>query len=113
MKWLQLPALLVVAAVMLVSLSSCGDSGATVTIEEFKFVPDRVNIKAGQTVTWENEDRRSHQVMSGLPPVMTDEFMSPPLEAGDTWTHMFEKPGEYPYHDMKVPGVTGWVEVEE
>lgn len=104
-----LPALVLILSL---AVSSCG-GGATVKIGDLKLEPDTITIKAAETVTWKNEDRRSHQIMSGLPPVMTDEYMSPVLEPGDSWSHTFEKPGEYAYHDMKIPGLVGWVDVEE
>lgn len=106
-------------AVILISLlaatalfSSCG-GGATVTMKELKFEPDVVTIKKGETVTWENEDRRERQIMSGHPPVMTDEYMSPVLKTGERWSFSFDRLGEYPYHDMKIPGLLGRIVVEE
>lgn len=93
-------------------LTSCGDEGATVTIKDFSFEPETVTIKAGETVTWVNEDRRNHMVMSGAPPVMTDQFMSPALQKGDSWSYTFEEAGEYPYHSM-TGSFLGRVIVEE
>ncbi len=95
-------------------LSGCGDTaGATVTLKDLSFEPDAVTIKKGESVTWKNEDRRNRQIMSGAPPVMTGEFMSPVLETGQSWTHTFDKAGEFPYHDMKIPNQLGRVIVEE
>lgn len=91
--------------------ASCGD-GVTIVIEDLSFEPSEVTIKAGETVTWKNEDRRSHQIMSGAPPIMTDDFVSPNLASGDSWSHTFEEPGEYPFHSM-TGGILGWVYVEE
>jgi len=93
-------------------LLSCG-GGATVTMKELKFEPDSITIKKGEKVTWNNEDRRDRQIMSGHPPVMTDEFMSPVLKTGESWSFTFDKPGEYAYHDMKIPGLLGSIIVEE
>ncbi len=108
-----MPVLLVgLCLLLLFGIVSCGDSGATVTIKDFKFEPETVTIKAGETVTWVNEDRREHQVMSGAPPVMTDLFMSPKLAKGDSWSYTFEEPGEYPYHSM-TGSFLGTVIVEE
>lgn len=90
--------------------SSCG-GGAEIVIRDLSFEPAELTIKAGDSVTWKNEDRRSHQIMSGAPPVMTEDFVSPLLQSGDTWSHTFEDPGEYPYHSM-TGGLIGWVYVE-
>ncbi len=105
---LALVTLLAMAAIV---VSSCG-GGATVIIKDFHFEPQTVTIKAGETVTWKNEDRRNHQVMSGAPPVMTDLFMSPDLKKGDSWSYTFEEPGTYPYHSM-TGAFLGEVVVEE
>lgn len=100
------------AAALLLYAAACG-GGDIITMKELKFEPDTVTIKKGQSVTWKNEDRRSRQVMSGAPPVMTDAFMSPVLEKGESWTHTFSEKGEHPYHDMRIPGQAGRVIVEE
>jgi len=103
--------LLLALAILMVSLA-CG-AGATIVMRELSFEPDTVTIQAGESVTWKNEDRRSRQIMSGAPPAMTDEFMSPVLEKGQEWSRTFDQPGEYPYHDMRIPGLLGRVIVEE
>jgi len=100
-------------AILAMALSACGSSGGKVTLQDFKFAPETVTIKKGQSVTWTNEDRRSRQVMSGAPPVMTAQFMSPMLEKGQSFTFTFDTIGEFPYHDMVIPGATGTVIVEE
>jgi plastocyanin len=102
-----------VAAILLVTvvMASCGEE-TTIVITDLEFDPAEVTIKAGETVTWKNEDRRSHQIMSGAPPVMTDDFVSPNLKAGESWSYTFEEPGEYAFHSM-TGGVLGWIYVEE
>jgi len=100
------------AAALLLYAAACG-GGASITMKELTFEPETVTISKGQSVTWKNEDRRSRQVMSGAPPVMTGDFMSPVLEKGESWTHTFSEKGEHPYHDMRIPGQMGRVIVEE
>jgi plastocyanin len=103
--------LLVLMISVILMFSSCG-GGATVKIkDDFSFDPQTVTIKAGETVTWKNEDSREHVVMSGAPPVMTDLFMSPSLAKGDSWSYTFEEAGDYPYHSM-TGSFTGEVIVE-
>ena len=105
-------AVLAVTALLLVP-AACGSSGATITMKELAFEPSTVTIKKGQSVTWNNEDRRDRQIMSGHPPIMTDDFMSPVLKTGESWSFTFDKTGEYPFHDMMIPGLLGSVVVEE
>ncbi len=103
-----------VALLSIMAVSSCGGpDGATVTMKNLAFEPDAVTIKKGRTVTWQNDDRRIRQIMSGEPPVMTDDFMSPPLDPGQSWSFTFNTTGEFPFHDMKIPGIVGRVIVEE
>ena len=109
--WRSSAILVLVAAL---SLLGCGGSGgATVTLRDLTIDPHTVTIKKGESVTWNNEDRRIRQIMSGAPPVMTDDFMSPELDTGQSWSHTFDQAGEFPYHDMKIPGQLGTVIVEE
>jgi plastocyanin len=108
----RLGAAAMVLALVLVT-SGCGGGGATVTLKDLGFSPDAVSVKKGEAVTWKNEDRRSRQVMSGAPPVMTGDFMSPVIEPGQSWSHTFDDAGEFPYHDMKIPNQLGRVIVEE
>ena len=99
-------------SLIVTAAASCG-GGTTVTMKELKFEPDAVTIKKGESVTWKNEDRRDREIMSGHPPLMTDEFMSPVLKKGESWSFTFDEVGEHPYHDMKVPGLLGRVVVED
>jgi len=94
-------------------LTSCGTGGAKVIMKNLSFDPVEVTIKKGETVTWTNEDKRSRQVMSGAPPVMTDDFMSPVLQSGESWSFTFNEPGDYPYHDMRIPNQLARIVVEE
>lgn len=102
---------LILAVLVVLAISACGGDAATIVIQDLSFEPVEVTIEAGEAVTWKNEDRRTHQIMSGAPPVMTDDFMSPLLQSGDSWSYTFEEPGDYPYHSM-TGGLLGWVHVE-
>ena len=70
------------------------DSGkvAAVSIKGFKFVPNEVNIKVGETVVWTNEDSAPHTVESSDGTLKSDE-----LSKGDTYSHTFTKAGRYDY----------------
>lgn len=94
-------------------LSACGSGASTVSLKDLSFQPDVLTIKKGDTVIWKNEDRRIRQIMSGAPPVMTDDFISPEIDTGQSWSHTFDEVGEFPYHDMKIPNQLGRIIVEE
>jgi len=105
--------LLALGVVVVFTMSSCGSAATTVTLKDLSFQPDVVTIKKGDSVIWKNEDRRIRQIMSGAPPMMTDDFMSPEIDAGESWSHTFDEAGEFPYHDMNIPNQLGRVIVKD
>jgi plastocyanin len=81
---------------------------AEVRIKDYKFVPEKVTVKAGETVKWVNDEKRaSHSIWfkaEGLPE-------SERMLNGDSWERKFEKPGTYPYTCGPHPEMKGVVEV--
>ena len=78
-----------------------------VTMKDIKFNPDSLKVKAGQTVTWTNDDSVGHDVTA-------DGFNSGGagnIEPGKTFTHKFAKAGSYPYVCSVHPGMEGTVKV--
>jgi plastocyanin len=64
----------------------------TATIEGFAFLPGDLEVAAGTTVTWTNNDSAPHTVTA------TDgSFQSGTLEQGDTFSYTFETAGEFSY----------------
>lgn len=63
-----------------------------------KFNPSVLTIKVGEAVTWINDDDRGHPVAS-IPGQGTNdkELFSQPIAPGKSWSHTFQKAGEYPY----------------
>lgn len=86
----------------------------TVTVTASGFEPKTITIKAGDTVTWMNNDTKTHNVSSDPHPIHTTyttlnlgNFM-----AGKTTTLTFPNKGTYQYHDHLFPSFTGTVVVE-
>ena len=82
--------------------------GAQVTMKDIKFNPSTVNIKAGDTVTWTNDDSVAHDVTG-------DGFKSGSpggLQGGDTFEHKFAKAGTFKYECTVHQGMTGEVVVK-
>ena len=76
------------------------------------FIPSEVTIKVGATVTWSNDDSAAHTVTSGTPTDGPDStFDSSLFMAGTTFTHTFDKAGEYNYFCMVHPWMTGKIQV--
>lgn len=78
-----------------------------VAIRGFKFVPAEVNIKAGETVVWTNEDSAPHTVESSDGTLKSDE-----LSKGDTYSYTFAKSGKYDYICGIHPSMKGAVTVQ-
>lgn len=57
------------------------------------FEPARVDVAAGDTVTWVNGDEEPHWVLSRRPEVID----SGALEGGNSFATVFDTPGTYAY----------------
>jgi plastocyanin len=83
-----------------------------VTIDGNGFTPATISIKKGQTVTWSNQDRRSHQVTADQPNVLQLDSQEA-LATGDGYSFTFESAGSFSYHDpLSSTGFKGTVIVE-
>ncbi len=100
----------------LAMLGACGDddgggSDATgpnqVTIEDFSFQPERIEVDAGTEVTWTNEDDFAHTVTA-----RDDAFESGELEGGDQFRQTFDEPSEFAYFCSIHNSMTGTVIVK-
>lgn len=80
---------------------------AEVKIDQFAFVPQRITVKAGTTVTWINEDDAPHTIASS-----SKLFKSKALDTGDKFPFTFTAPGTYAYFCSVHPHMTGTVVVE-
>jgi amicyanin len=81
---------------------------AEVSMKDIKFDPSEVTIKAGDTVTWTNDDSVGHDVTG-------DDFKSGEpgaLQNGDTFEHKFDKAGTFDYVCTVHPGMKGSVVVQ-
>jgi plastocyanin len=81
--------------------------GPQVLMKDIKFNPKSLKVKAGQTVTWTNDDSVGHDVTA-------DGFNSGGagnIEPGKTLTHKFAKAGTYKYVCSVHPGMEGTVKV--
>jgi len=70
------------------------NSPNAVEIKDFAFNPSEITIKAGETVTWTNGDSAPHTITSDS----GTELASDPINNGQSYSHTFDKAGEYDYH---------------
>jgi amicyanin len=78
-----------------------------VKIDNFTFNPPRVTVKAGTTVTWENEDDIPHAVTA-----TKAQFKSKVLDTEEKFSFTFTMPGVYEYFCALHPHMTGTIVVE-
>jgi len=85
--------------------AAAGESA--VEIANFAFSPDSVEVAAGSTVTWTNNDSTAHTVTAD-----DGSFDSGNLDSGATFSQKFDTPGTYTYHCAIHPNMTGTITVK-
>ncbi len=65
-------------------------------MRDYDFVPITVQVKAGDTVTWVNDDVADHWVVSA--PASPEPFDLGRQRPGTTVSHRYTAPGSYPYY---------------
>lgn len=93
----------------LFSICAAAQQTVVVTIAEYKYTPAEVRIKAGDTVKWvNNEKRTSHSVLFSAENGLESERMFP----GEVWERRFPIPGRYEYTCGPHPEMKGVVHVD-
>jgi plastocyanin len=81
------------------------------TIKVFQFQPTAIEVRAGMTVTWTNEDNIDHTVTSGTPETPVGNFDSGGFGRGRSFSAIFHTPGEYAYFCARHKSMRGTVKV--
>ena len=77
------------------------------------YIPATLNISAGATVIWENNDAAAHLATSGTPDGGPDGvFDSGMIMGGATYEYEFSETGEFVYYCLVHPWMVGTVVVE-
>lgn len=71
------------------------DDQVEVTVSKSRYLPSTLEIDAGTTVTWVNEDVLPHTATATTPEV---HFDSGYMALDDAFAYTFDEPGEYPYY---------------
>lgn len=82
---------------------------AVVSIDNFTFSPPELTVAAGTRITWTNNDDIPHLVVDADNP---KEAKSPPLDTGDSFSRVFDKPGTYHYFCALHPHMQGTIVVQ-
>jgi plastocyanin len=99
---MRLRAAFAALAVAAAATASAAGERHTVVIEGMKFVPERLEVRAGDTVTWTNRDVVPHTVTSAAARVESGD-----LGPGGTWTMTAARKGEIRYVCRLHPGMRG------
>ena len=100
-------AVVLLGAASAVAAQPAPAADAEVEIDQFAFIPQRITVKAGTTVTWINEDDTPHTVASS-----SKLFKSKALDTQDKFSFTFTTPGTFAYFCSLHPHMTGVVVVE-
>ena len=106
-----IPILLLWLAVASPGLVAGGDADGRVVIKDFKFLPQHITIRKGQTVTWENREKRQYHSVwfETLGEAEPEDYLFPE----DRHERSFNEPGKFPYRCGPHPEMTGSVTVTE
>jgi plastocyanin len=95
--------------------TAAGDTSMTASkasikagIKSLAFQPNRIEITAGTTVTWTNNDPLEHSVTA-----VDRSFDSGLIKSGGTWRYTFTRPGTYQFYCQPHPFMKGVVIVKE
>ncbi len=93
----------------LVSVCALAQQTVEVKIQDYKFLPAEVRIKAGDTVKWTNmEKRTSHSVLFPAENGLESERLFP----GESWQRTFAARGSYSYRCGPHEEMKGAIHVE-
>ena len=91
-----------------------GSGGTTVTMKNIQFQPNQITVKAGDTITFRNDEAVPHDVKKDKGP--GPDFESGPqggMNEGDTFKLTLKKPGRYDYIcRVHAPGMSGTITVK-
>jgi len=84
-----------------------GARGTAVAMDGVSFVPERITVKVGQTVTWTNKDPFPHDVRAA-----DASFVSGEIAPDASWQYRATAAGRFPYTCTLHPGMDGVLIVE-
>lgn len=102
--------------IVLLTLLSCGvfaggESGNLVIIQDYKFIPQHITISKGQTLVWENREKRQYHSVwfEALGEEEPEDYLFPE----DIYQRNFPETGKFDYRCGPHPEMTGTVTVIE
>lgn len=107
MKWQLLLAVFITA--LSCRTATASEETPLVIIEKYQFIPQEITVKRGQSVRWENREKRQyHNVwFEALGETEPADYLFP----DDSYERTFEQAGTFPYRCGPHPEMTGTVHV--
>ena len=102
---------LLAISLTLLSQNAFSAENPLVTIKDFKFIPQEITIKRGQTVRWENQEKRQYHSVwfEALGEEEPEDYLFP----DDSYEREFKQAGAFPYRCGPHPEMTGTVKVTD
>ena len=93
------------------SVAVAGDEVVLVVIKDFKFIPQDVRIKPGQTIRWENQEKRQYHSVwfEALGEEEPEDYLFP----DDSYERRFDATGSFTYRCGPHPEMIGSITVAE
>lgn len=106
--------LIIVGLILLLGSSALfagSDDVVVVIIRDYKFIPAQVTIKPGQTVRWENHEKRQYHSVwfEALGEDEPEDYLFPQ----ESYERTFETSGDFPYRCGPHPEMTASISVAE
>jgi len=106
MKFLSLLLILILPTFSTAALA--GDDAPQVIIKAFKFIPQEITIKRGQSIHWANQEKRQyHSVWFEALGEEEPDYIFP----DESYQREFKQTGTFPYRCGPHPEMTGTVHV--
>ena len=96
---------------ILAGFSTAATAETPVEIRTFQFRPGHLEVKAGTTIRWTNQDDITHTVTSGTPEARDGRFAQRLEGKGTGTTIELKEPGLYPYFCERHPSMRGDIRV--
>ena len=98
----------ILVAITAFSLSAYAQKTVEVVIQDYRFQPQELQIKVGDTVKWINKEKRtSHSVVLPVDQGGESERFFP----DESWQRRFDAPGRYTYRCGPHPEMSGVIDV--
>ena len=104
-------------AILLFILGTCslklvaGGEAPQVIIKDYKFIPQEITLKKGQTLRWVNQEKRQYHSVwfEALGEAEPEDYLFPE----DAYEREFSETGSFPYRCGPHPEMTGTVHVTD